>query len=52
MAIVPGIWQVREMTTDMTRGSPEDVFVTRSTVLYTSEVTGFWHDEIISILNV
>lgn len=52
MVTVPGIWQVREMTTGRIRGSPEDTLVTKcQTVVYT-KVKGFCHDEIINILNV
>lgn len=45
VAIGQGIQQVREMTTGMSRGSPEAVLVTSCTVVYTSQVTGFWHDD-------
>lgn len=48
MAIGPGIQQAGEMATDVTRGRPEDGFVTS----LHSQVTGVWHDEIINILNV
>lgn len=45
VAIGQGIQQVREMTTDMSRGNPEDVLVTSCTVVYASQVTRFWHDD-------
>lgn len=52
MATAPDVWPVRETTTGMTRGGARGHLCHKCAVVYTSEVTGFWHDEIINILNV